>query len=136
MTTLNEDQVTLVRTSWATLKPQAARFTDVLYEELFSAEPQLRFLFAGPMDEQHIKLAAAITLVMDHLGDPSMLQRELRNLGQRHEGYGVRPYHFEAIEGAFDRTLERLLGVSYTPEMKDAWSMLIHHVTATMQGAE
>ena len=29
------------------------------------------------------------------------LQAELRDIGRRHEGYGVKPYHFEAIEGAF-----------------------------------
>lgn len=136
MNALTSDRIALVRDSWTTLQPQSARFTDVLYEELFSAEPQLRILFGGPMDEQHIKLANAITFVVTHIDDPATLQAELRDLGRRHEGYGVKPYHFEAIEGAFDRSLERMLGGTYTPEMRGAWSALVHLVTAIMQGTQ
>jgi hemoglobin-like flavoprotein len=49
-------QVNAVRANWNTLLPRALKFTDVLYEEFFAAEPQLRMLFENSMEEQHVKL--------------------------------------------------------------------------------
>ena len=68
---LNTDRIAFLRDSWTTLQPQSASFTNVPYEELVSAEPQLRILFGGPMDYQHIKPAIAIAFVVNHIDDPS-----------------------------------------------------------------
>ncbi len=133
MGTISPGQIELVRESWSVLEPQAARFVDVLYEELFSAEPQLRILFEGPMDEQHIKVADAITFAIGHLHDPPALQDELRRLGERHKDYGVKAYHFEAMERTFDRSLERMLGEGYTAETREAWAAFVHLLTSGMQ---
>lgn len=133
MRSLTAQHASVVREDWTFLKPQAARLVDVLYEELFSAEPQLRILFEGPMDEQHIKLADAITYVIEHLDDPAGLVRELHELGRRHRDYGVKPHHFEAMERAFDRALTRLLGARYDARSQEAWTEFVRLVTRTMQ---
>ncbi len=134
MPDMTSTQQELVRTTWATLKPQALHFTDVLYEELFSAEPQLRILFEGPMDEQHRKLSDAIAAAVDRVGDPPAMDLVFSELGKRHEKYGVRPYHYEAMALAFDATLKRMLGVAYTPEVSEAWKAFVGMLTAIMHG--
>lgn len=115
-------QIDLVRSSWTALLPKAVKFADLLYEELFGAEPHLRILFEGTMDEQHKKLASIISQAVDHLDDQAGLKRELHALGVRHKSYGVKPYHFDALGQAWLAALGRMLGADFTPEVREAWT--------------
>lgn len=115
-------QIELVRSSWSRLLPNAMKFADVLYEELFGAEPYLRILFEGAMDEQHKKLAGIVTHAVDQLDDIAGLKRELHALGVRHKSYGVKPYHFDALGQAWLAALGRMFGPDFTPEAREAWA--------------
>lgn len=132
--TMTDPQKVLVRESWAAIEPKQLRFIDLLYEEFFSAEPQLRILFEGPMDAQHLKLADLFTRAVEQLDDPGAMVKELQTLGHRHDDYGVEPHHFMALGDAFQRALRRMLGERYTPEVGEAWAAFYERLSQGMQG--
>lgn len=126
-------QQEIIRATWSLLEPASAKFPDVLYEELFSAHPQLRILFEGPMDEQHRKLTAAMASAVERMNDPVAMDRYFHDLGQRHTAYGVRPHHYGAFKTAFFATLERVLGNEHRPEVREAWEVLLDQLIKAMQ---
>ncbi len=114
-------QVNLVRAGWNLLLPRALKFTDVLYEEFFAAEPQLRMLFDTSMEDQHVKLVGAISSAMERLDDQEALKRSLRNLGARHTSYGVKLHHYQALRDAWMVAMGRMFGDGFTVELREAW---------------
>ena len=129
---MTDQQRSIVQGDWARILPRAERFADVLYEELFSAEPQLRLLFESPMDEQHRKLADVLTKVVNSLGRPDETSKMLSALGQRHAGYGVKSHHFAAMKPAFMQALDRMLGESFSAEDRAAWAAFFDLVSKGM----
>ncbi len=121
MDAMTAEQVNTVRAGWNQMLPLALKFTDVLYEEFFAAEPQLRMLFENSMEVQHVKLVGAIASAMERLDDQEALKLSLRNLGARHTSYGVKLHHYQALKEAWMVALERMLGDGYTDELRGAW---------------
>jgi hemoglobin-like flavoprotein len=130
---LSASQIDVLRESWRELEPRAMAFVDALYEEFFAAEPQLRILFEGHMDEQHRKLASFITFVMDHLDDDRTLRRVLLELGVRHAHHGVQPHHFVSLGTAWSHALEGVWGERMRPDAQAAWAVLYERMSFTMQ---
>jgi len=56
------------------------------------------------------------------LGHLDTLVPAMRALGRRHTGYGVKTKHYAPVGSALLWTLEKGLGMSFTPEVKDAWA--------------
>ena len=46
---------------------------------------------------------------------------DLRALGARHAGYGVRPEHFNFAEAALLHALQEQLGDAFRPEVREGW---------------
>jgi hemoglobin-like flavoprotein len=46
----------------------------------------------------------------------------VKDLGQRHKGYGVTAAHYAPVGAALLWTLEKGLGPDFTPEVKAAWT--------------
>ena len=44
--------------------------------------------------------------------------------GRRHEGYGVRPAHYDTVGAALFKTLEQALSEDFTPQVRAAWAHL------------
>jgi hemoglobin-like flavoprotein len=59
----------------------------------------------------------------------------LGELARRHEGYGVRPQHYDTVGAALIWTLEQGLGTAFTPEVKAAWVAVYTNLANTMQAA-
>ncbi len=59
----------------------------------------------------------------------------LQNLGRRHDGYGVRPDHYETVGAALLQTLEQGLGDEFTPEVRAAWAHVYGVMASVMQEA-
>jgi hemoglobin-like flavoprotein len=129
---MTEAQKTLVRRTWEKVLPTADRYTDAMYEEFFTAEPQLRLLFDTPMDVQHVKLINIITDVIDAFDDGTRSARMLTELGQRHVDYSVDPRHFRVMRPAFVKALDRTLSEGATAEVLDAWGAFYDHMVAAM----
>jgi hemoglobin-like flavoprotein len=62
-----------------------------------------------------------LTWVIAHLEDPDELRRELRALGARHGGYGVKIDQYAPVGSALIWMFQQTLGDRFTSEMEEAW---------------
>ena len=115
-------QVELLEQSFAEIKPQADNFVNSFYENLFTANPEAKPLFANTdMAEQKKKLLASLVLVVENLRTPDVLSNTLKGLGARHVKYGALPEHYPLVGNALLTTFEQYLGDKWTPAVKQAW---------------
>ena len=128
-------QIGHVRRSFALLEPIAPQAAALFYDNLFTADPELRKLFQGNMAQQAHRLMTMIGAAIDLLEQPDTLVPVLRKLGARHVNYGVRDAHYDTVGGALLKTLEQGLGKAYTDEVHAAWVALYRVVSATMMDA-
>lgn len=128
-------QIQLVRTSFAQVEPIAAQAATIFYNNLFAADPSLRTLFRGDMAAQGERLMTMIGAAVGLLERPHALLPVLRSLGSRHAGYGVKDEHYATVGGALLLTLEQGLGEAFTPEVREAWTVMYGIVSRTMMEA-
>lgn len=127
-------QITLIRASFAPLKPLAATVAEAFYAQLFARDPALRALFrGGDMNEQGARLMQMLSAAIDLLDRPASLTPVLLKLGQRHAGYGVAEAHYASVGAALLDTLSAGLGDAFTAEVREAWTTMYSHVARTMQ---
>lgn len=101
------------------IKVLAAR---LFYDRLFELDPDLEPLFTGDMAEQGEKLMSALATVVGGLKSWQRVEPVVRELGQRHVGYGVKAEHYETVGAALLWTLEQGLGDAFTDDVKSAWT--------------
>ena len=132
---MNAKQIELVQSSWHqmpyTLEETATRF----YTRLFEADPALKRLFRGDMQDQGRKSMAMLTFIVDSLGRMQEIVPSLRSLGSRHAGYGVRDEHYGTVGATLLATLEGALGPRFTPEVRSAWMAALEALAGTMTQA-
>ena len=132
---MNAKQIELVQSSWHqmpyTLEETATRF----YTRLFEADPSLKRLFRGDMQDQGRKSMAMLTFIVDSLGRMQEIVPSLRSLGSRHAGYGVRDEHYGTVGATLLATLEGALGPRFTPEVRSAWMAALEALAGTMTQA-
>ena len=130
---MNAHQIQLVQDSFEHVKPIAGIAAELFYNRLFELDPSLRRLFKGDLSDQKVKLMATLAFAVAGLKQPNQVLGAVRQLGQRHAGYGVRPEHYQTVGAALLWTLEQGLGERYTPEVAAAWTALYAVVAGTMQ---
>lgn len=91
------------------------------YRRLFELAPDARPLFTRQIDLQAKKFAETLAWVIAHLEKSDELCREMRELGARHRGYGVRVDHYAPVGSALIWMFQRALGNRFTLEMEEAW---------------
>ncbi len=132
---LSADDVKRVSTSFALVAPAAPMAARLFYANLFEAHPSLRPLFRGDMEHQGRRLMEMIGAAVGLLERPQALVPVLRQLGARHAGYGVLPWHYGAVGEALLRTLSESLGPDFGHAERQAWSRLFVFVAHEMQHA-
>jgi len=91
------------------------------YRRLFELAPDTRPLFTREIGLQAKKFSDMLAWVMTHLDDPEKLAREMRSLGARHSGYGVKVDDYAPVGSALIWMFQRTLGERFTAEMEEAW---------------
>jgi nitric oxide dioxygenase len=130
------EQITLVRSSWPAVAPDADALTVNFYRCLFEIDSTTVPLFAGvDMSAQHVKLRQSLAVVVAALDDPDRLLPALAALGKRHTNYGIKDHHFASVGAALLRALASSLGTAFTQEMHDAWAEAYALVASVMQRA-
>lgn len=133
---MNDNQISLVKESWAKVAPIAPTAATLFYDRLFSVAPAVRPLFADDMTEQKRKLIEMLTLVVDGLDNIDAVVPEIEALGRRHRGYGTKPEHYDVVGECLLWTLSQGLGEDFTPEVKTAWTSAYGVLAATMIKAQ
>ncbi|MEQ1749240.1 MAG: globin domain-containing protein, partial [Prosthecobacter sp.] len=109
----------------------------VFYRRLFEISPELRPMFKGDIEMQSKKLIEMLGVLIAMLERPHGLELELKEMGARHAEYGVKAAHYTIVGGALLDMLAETLDKGFTPEVREAWTLLYGAVEATMKaGAE
>ena len=125
--------VHLIRKSFAELLRHEEVAALVFYRRLFEIDPTLRPLFKGDIKEQSKKLMDMLAALIAMLERPLGLELELRAMGARHVGYGVKDAHYATVGGALLDMLGVTLNDRFTPEVRAAWTALYGAVETTMK---
>ena len=130
---MSPEQVHLIRKSFAELSRHDHIAALVFYRRLFEIDPALRPLFTGNIEEQARKLLDMLAVLIAMLERPLGLDMELRAMGARHAGYGVKDAHYATVAEALLDMLADVLGDKFTPETKAAWVALYGAVEMAMK---
>lgn len=129
---LTENQIELVSNSWDKVIPIAETAADLFYNRLFELDPSLKSLFKGDMKQQGEKLMNMITVAVKALNRLDDVVPAIQNMGRRHVGYKVEPEHYDTVGAALLWTLGQGLGDDFTPEVKEAWTVVYGILATTM----
>jgi hemoglobin-like flavoprotein len=134
-TTLNAEQKKLVQETFKQVVPMKDQAAAMFYAKLFELDPTTRPLFKGDMKRQGDLLMAMIATAVNGLARLDEIVPAVQALGRRHVGYGVRNEHYATVGSALLWTLERGLGPSWTPQVKEAWTVCYTLLANVMQEA-
>jgi len=132
---MEQQTIILVQESWAKVVPMSAAAGALFYSNLFEADPSLKALFKGDMEQQAAKLMQMISAAVGKLNDLEFLVPVLQQLGRRHASYGVLPAHYDTVGASLLKTLEQGLGAAFTTETRQAWAS-VYGVMAGIMIAE
>ncbi|MGA7953361.1 MAG: globin family protein [Gloeobacterales cyanobacterium] len=132
---MKPEQKLLVQESFAKVVPISALAADLFYGRLFELDPSLKPLFKGDMKEQGQKLMMMIRTAVDGLDDLDKLVPVVQDMGRRHATYGVENSHYDTVGASLLWTLEQGLGPAFTPEVKEAWTVVYTLLAHTMKEA-
>ena len=115
-------EIALVREGFERIAPDAENVGLAFYQRLFALDPSLRPMFADDLRPQVGHLMTALTMVVRSLDDLGPVLGQVKLLGSRHGGYGVKPEHFGTVGAALLGTLEAGLGDGFTADARAAWT--------------
>ena len=130
---MTREQISLVRTSFEKIAPIAEKAAALFYAKLFDINPKLRGLFKGDVYEQGKKLMQVIAYAVENLDQLAEIVPQVRALGARHGGYGVRDRDYETVGAALLWTLEKALGKDFTAPTRAAWTAVYNLLAETMK---
>jgi len=132
---MTPQQVELVQTSFKKVVPIAATAADLFYNRLFEIAPETRAMFPKDLAEQKGKLMSMLGTAVTNLHKLDTILPAVKDLGQRHKGYGVTAAHYAPVGAALLWTLEKGLGPDFTPEVKAAWTETYTALAGVMTAA-
>lgn len=127
------EQVSHVQSSFSKVVPIAETAAQLFYDRLFEIAPDVLSLFTGDMKEQVRKIMAMLDTAVAGLDKIEEIIPAVQDLDRRHGTYGVRDEHFAPVGEALLWTLERGLGDDFTPEVKEAWTLVYGTLAQVMQ---
>lgn len=132
---MTAEDIGVVHATWRSIVPIRDTFAELFYRKLLSLDPSLQPMFAGDMREQGRNFVAMISIIVRNLHQPESVLRALGELGARHQRYGVRPAHYDAMRTALMLTLGVALGETFTPQARHAWESAYDLLAGAMQHA-
>jgi len=132
---MTPEQITLVKESWAKVTPIAEQAAGLFYGKLFETYPEVQPYFKGDMKDQGRKLMAMIGTAVNGLDNLGPLVPAVQEMGKRHVGYGVQDEDYDKVAVCLLWTLEQGLGDAFTPETREAWTVMYTTVADVMKAA-
>lgn len=130
---MTPETITLVRDSWAKVKPISEQAAGLFYGRLFEVYPEVKPLFKGDMKEQGRKLMAMINTAVNALDQLEPMIPAIKDMGARHATYGVSHSDYDKVANALIWTLGQGLGDEFTPEVEAAWVGVYTALADTMK---
>src|SRR5215510_12761678 len=117
---MTPQQVALIQESWRKVLPIADTAAELFYSRLFALDPSIKPLFRGDMKMQGRKLMAMLNTVVYGLSSFERLVPAVKQLGERHDGYGVQPAHYRTVGESLLWTLKQGLGDAFDEDTERA----------------
>jgi class 3 adenylate cyclase/hemoglobin-like flavoprotein len=127
------DRASLVQATVGVLMQHQRRLTSNLYRRLFELAPGAKALFHGNMELQGQMLSHMLQCLVYGMARPGTMALGLRELGRRHDGYGVAPEYYPAFRQAFLESARMVLAEKHTPDVEKAWADTIDMIIAAMR---
>lgn len=131
----SDQEIELVRTSWAPVSEDPDTAAALFYTRLFEVAPEVKPLFNGNMQQQGKKLIQMIGIAVENMGQIEQIIPALEDLGKRHQDYGTNSEHYAVVGTVLLDTLAAALGDKFTPEARAAWKKTYDAVASVMVGA-
>ncbi|AKH69369.1 hemoglobin-like flavoprotein [Spongiibacter sp. IMCC21906] len=128
-------QKELVQSSFTKVEPISDTAAELFYARLFELDPSLKPMFSGDMEQQGKKLMTMLATAVRSLDNLDALVPVVKRLGERHVAYGVQTGHYVTVGNALLDTLDKGLGDDFTPEVKEAWTVVYGVLSSTMIAA-
>ncbi|MBA4848803.1 globin domain-containing protein [Emticicia sp. BO119] len=133
---MTNEQVRMIKSTWRSLQGvDPTLLGDVFYSRLFLKEPSLRKMFQVPKEVQAKKLIDMLDLIVSRLDRLDEVSEDIRQLAERHIGYGVKPKHYEDVGKALLWTISKGLGKDWNKEVETAWTACYALLTGAMLDA-
>jgi len=132
---MTPQQINLVQSSFKKVVPIAGTAADLFYGRLFEIAPEVRSMFPEDMREQKTKLMTMLGTAVSNLHRLDTILSAVKDLGQRHKGYGVIAAHYAPVGAALLWALEKGLGADFTPEVEAAWTETYTALAGAMMSA-
>ncbi|MFI9272720.1 globin domain-containing protein [Kitasatospora sp. NPDC052896] len=131
----SQDNLTLIRESFALVQDRADKLTGHFYATLFLHNPEVRQFFPPAMDLQRDRLFRALAGAVRMIDRPAELIPFLQQLGRDHRKYGVQNAHYDAVGAALLSTLRSFAGEAWTAAHERAWTEAYRQIAAAMSAA-
>jgi hemoglobin-like flavoprotein len=129
---MTPEQIDLIKKSFDTMWSVNGDIAELCYSRFFELVPHVRDLFPSDMEMQRVKLMDMLAALVGSLDQRELFQSLVANSGRHHARFGVQPPHYAALGEALMWSLERKLGVAFTPQLRESWSALYASVQAEM----
>ncbi|MDU8928081.1 globin domain-containing protein [Alisedimentitalea sp. MJ-SS2] len=129
---LDQNQLDLIRQSFAALKENPERRSHEFYEAFFDRAPEVKPMFREDIEGQGMRFLATLSMIVGHLDQPEKMAERLEELGQGHRAMGVTQAQFAPMGEALVATLAAALGDDFTPETRAAWEAGFAEITASV----
>jgi hemoglobin-like flavoprotein len=130
---VTERQKQIVSETFPLIREMALPVSLLFYGRLFDLDPSLRQLFKIDMKEQSKKLVATLDALVEGIYDWQRIVPVLRELGQRHVGYGVKEKHYDTVCSALVWAFGQALQPGFDNEVRAAWTAVIQAVNEQMK---
>ncbi len=134
---LDPRQIELIQDSFALVVPISDPVATLFYKKLFELRPEFRELFPDDMEAQRGKLVTTLAAVVKSLNSLDQIIGPVRQLGERHVGYGATAEDYAPVGEALIWTLRSALKNTWTDEHQEAWGAAYAILVKVMlEGAE
>jgi hemoglobin-like flavoprotein len=130
---VTQRQKQIVSETFPLIREIAIPVSLLFYGRLFDLDPSLRRLFKIDMKEQSKKLVGTLDALVQGIDDWEKIVPVLRELGQRHVGYGVKEQHYDTVCSALVWAFGQALQPGFDDEVRAAWTAVIRAVNEQMK---
>jgi hemoglobin-like flavoprotein len=132
---IDMELVARLRNSFNSMLGHGEALADVFYADLFAKYPELRALFqSADMRALKKKLLQTLEWVMLNLDRPVDVRVAARELGKKHEGFGVKPEFYPIVRDTLVGAMGKVSGQEWTRELEADWRLSIDLLSALMTG--
>ena len=118
---MNSKSISLVQSTFARMRPQAAYWTRIFLRRVFQVEPGVRMIFGSQGEDDSDQWAAVFGWVVDSLDEPELLEAMVGQVARRTAAFGMSANHDFVFRAALLWTVAQALDDEFSGEVREAW---------------